>query len=160
MDRIRRIIELENLSSSRNLATSGEKWEASRLIWEEVTAGKTKTELGREINKTAMHVLFMYRCWDIVVVQSGLSYGDYGSLPSFYAIYNSPEVRGNPPDSSSQGRSRGNREPEDVHSRVSRLGYLASAIAADISSLDERERRSIRHSIRSLERALSGLKAA
>ena len=60
------------------------QWKAAELIADEVTNGKSKAQLGREIHKSRQHVLYMSRCWE----SRNYSYG------SFSKLYNSPEIRG------------------------------------------------------------------
>jgi hypothetical protein len=76
--RVQQIIRLEREADDA-------QWEAARLITEELAAGKSKTQLGREIGKGRTHVLFMSRCWELR--------DRYYSNGSFSELYNSPEIR-------------------------------------------------------------------
>jgi hypothetical protein len=106
MDRIARLRELEEIASGRDQDTSVMKWEAARLYWEEVDSGRSKADLARQIDKSAMHVTYMCRCWENFVVKPGIEWlgePDYASLGSFYMAYNSDDVRG-PQDGSASRR--------------------------------------------------------
>lgn len=92
--RIERIRELEQQAEKPAATDSALRWEAAKLYWEEVTESKrSKADIARDIGKSAMHVLYMFRCWDVVVVKHGMPHDDYTSLPPFNQTYNSSEVR-------------------------------------------------------------------
>lgn len=93
MNRIERIIELEKRAERPAALDSKCKWEAARLYWEEIEAGQSKAYLAEQTGKSAMHILFMYRCWDVCIVRPAIKFGSYEELPSFYQTYNSEEVR-------------------------------------------------------------------
>lgn len=66
------------------------RWEAARLISEELASGTTQRALAAAIHKSKTHVLRMDRCWKI--------FGEgerYLKVP-FNEAYNSTEVRGEP----------------------------------------------------------------
>lgn len=96
MDTVQRIKELEPKAEKTTAIGSKLHWEVAQLYWTAIEKeGITKASLARQVGKSAMHVLYMYRCWDRIVVKTGLVYDeDYGNLPSFYPTYNSAEVRG------------------------------------------------------------------
>lgn len=64
------------------------RWEAARLIVEELDSGKSQAQLAREIGKSQPHVHRMAKCWNLYlkVLPS--------ERPSLNEVYNSPEVRG------------------------------------------------------------------
>lgn len=93
MDRIARLIELENISGAAHNAI---RWEAAHLYWQEVQSGRTKADLAREIGKTQMHVMYMYRCWDYIRQVGVPRDGDafrYAAIKDFNEVYHSDEVR-------------------------------------------------------------------
>lgn len=113
MDRVGQIIEHEAIADRNDATTSEHKWIAAQLIWEEVTEGASRRELGRQIGKSHTHVRYMFNCWDLVGRKLGGLDAD-GGLPSFNEIYNSVEVRGDPGEGSGQsGGKHRRREPED-----------------------------------------------
>jgi hypothetical protein len=93
--RIERIIDLEKRAEAPEAVADKLKWEAAHLYWLEVTSnGKPRSDIARQIGKSAMHVLFMYRCWQRIVVDTKLEYGnDYGNLPPFNKVYHSDTIR-------------------------------------------------------------------
>lgn len=88
-DRIDRIIELERLAE----VSSAARWEAAHLYYQEIESGTTKAEIAERIGKSAMHVIFMYRCWKFTVEDTGMVGVEYDALPPFSEVYNSDEVR-------------------------------------------------------------------
>lgn len=64
------------------------RWEAARLISEELKAGKSQRKLAAEIGKDHKHVGYMKRVWSEWGLKSP------GERPPFNEAYNSPEVRG------------------------------------------------------------------
>jgi hypothetical protein len=110
--RVERIREIEGQLERPSAEESKLKWEAAHLYWQEVTDnGRTKADLAREIGKSAMHVLYMYRCWERIVVKARLHFGkDYGNLPPFNQIYNSDEIRDPDEESETGGKGKGSRK--------------------------------------------------
>lgn len=67
------------------------RWEAARLISEELETGKSQRQLASEIGKSQPHVWRMNQCWK--------RYFKVSEPPSFNEIYNSDEIRGvKPPE--------------------------------------------------------------
>jgi hypothetical protein len=65
------------------------RWEAARLISEELADGTSQRELARQIGKSQAHVRDMARVWEI--------WGRSASRPPFNLAYNAPQVRGSRP---------------------------------------------------------------
>lgn len=144
MDRVQSIIEHERAAKEPSAEAGRHMWEAAREICEEVTAGKSQKELAMEIGKSQTHVCWMNKTWKLC---SAIT-----PLPDFYDIYYSVEVRG-----ASAGTDYGDRsgnQTDDVHTRVSKLAWLAEAIMPDAGSLTAQERGKLCHAIRTLELAL------
>lgn len=149
MDRIARIIELESAAAKPEQIASATRWEMSRLYWEEAQAGTSKTDIADKVGKSRPHVSYMVKCWEIC---GRKLMGSLADFPDFQSIYHSEQVRG---PSAGTDYGSGEREPDDVHTRVSKLAALASAIAPDAGSLTAQERGRLRHAIRDLELALA-----
>lgn len=87
-DRVGQIIQHEQLADELQSKSDEHRWEAARLISEELADGKTQRELGREIGKSQTHVSFAAKTWDAF----GADYqGNHA--PSWNEAYHSPEVR-------------------------------------------------------------------
>jgi hypothetical protein len=111
MDRIADIIAHEKAAEKDDTTVSAHRWAASRLMWEEVRAGRTKAELGTEIGKSRQHVIFMVKCWEII----GRHYSgdDYSAYPNFNSVYRSPEVRGESARKRGVGKHKPGPESDD-----------------------------------------------
>lgn len=164
MNRIARLRELEHLADKPVKQASAERWEAAHIYWIEVEAGRSKRNLALEIGKSAQHVVFMFRCWDIVVARSGIEGVDYASLPSFGQVYNSDEVRGRDSGeqteraSGSQGSRRREpryREPDNLQSQAMRMARLADLMNGSpkpwTEELDEAGQKAMRRCLRIIQ---------
>ena len=131
MDRIADIIAHEKAAEKDDATVSAHRWAASKLMWEEVRAGRTKSEIGVAIRKSRQHVAFMVKCWEIV----GRNYGsaDYSTYPNFGTVYQSTEVRGQ----SARNRGSGKRkQPQDSDEQEDRPENAATWVATADASLD------------------------
>jgi hypothetical protein len=90
MDQIARIKELLGTADRADKKTSAERWEAARLIYEQLQAGQRQADLAREIGCHHNKVRWMARCWELV----GSRYAAGSPLPDFGPIYLSKDVRG------------------------------------------------------------------
>jgi hypothetical protein len=150
--RIARIIELESQASKPESAASAVRWETARLYWEEYRAGTPQKDIAEKVGKSRPHVCYMVKCWEICGRKIT------GDLPDFQTIYRSPEVRGQSADISDPGRGSSEpreRKADDIHSQTAQFTGLAPAIAAGMPALSERERRAVRHAIRTIEIAFT-----
>jgi hypothetical protein len=86
--RIEHIIEHERLADKLDEQSEEHRWEAARLISEELADGTSQHELAARISKSQPHVFYMKRCWEL---------RDNSSYQSFDQLYGSPEVRGPQP---------------------------------------------------------------
>lgn len=119
MNRVEQIKTYLTIAEREEKKSSLNYWEASRLIWEEVTAGTSRRSLATSIGKSHTHVRYMFNAWDMVGRKDGLP---IEQLPNFNTVYNSAEIRGDyDPDGGDGGddeerqgshRRRG-QEPED-----------------------------------------------
>lgn len=112
MDRIADIIAHEKAAERDDAQISAHRWAASKLMWEESRAGNSKTNIAEAIGKSRQHVIYTIKCWELIGRHYGSS--DFSALPTFGAVYNSPEVRG------VAGKSRGpgrRLSPEDAEQR-------------------------------------------
>jgi len=148
MDRIARIIELEGEAAKSEKIASAVRWETAKLYWEEAQSGTAKTDIAEKVGKSRPHVSYMVKCWEIC---GRKLMGSLADFPDFQSIYHSEQVRG---PSAGTDYGSGEREPDDVHTRVRKLAALASAITPDAGSLTAQERGRLRHAIRTLELAL------
>jgi hypothetical protein len=93
LDRVEEIKRHEAIADREDSRTSEHRWEAARLIWEEITeAGTSRRALADQIGKSHTHVRYMFNCWDIVGRKLVVS-GGSGSLPNFNTVYTSEEIR-------------------------------------------------------------------
>ncbi len=63
-DRVERIIELEAEADDLENRADDARWEAARLIYEEVAAGKSIGRLSKQVEKSHTHVSRMRRVWE------------------------------------------------------------------------------------------------
>jgi hypothetical protein len=131
MDRIEQIKKHLSIADGEEKSVNHHRWEASRLIWEEIEEGASRRELGKAIGKSHTHVRYMYNCWAIVGSKLPES-----QRPSFQDTYMSPEVRGeNGEDeerdrSGSGDRKRDRREPEGDYTAHGQVNAAWGAIDA------------------------------
>jgi hypothetical protein len=156
--RIAKIIRLEQLAKVPESNVSDVRWQAAKLYWEEHHSGTPQKEISERVGKSQPHVCYMIKCWDICGRLI-----DGSALPEFQSIYHSSEVRG-PSFDEDRPHSGGQRErrrprPDDIHTRVAKLGWLADAIEPDAGALTAQDQKDLRHHIRTLERALAGIRA-
>lgn len=93
MNRIDEIIYHETAADAESSTRSAHRWQAAKLIYEEVESGKTKYKLAQEIGKSQHHVRWSARCWDLV----GKHYADgneFSDFPNFNDTYHSDMIRG------------------------------------------------------------------
>jgi len=64
MSNIERIIELEKFIDGDAEQLESARWEAARLIAEELESGKSKAQVAREISKSEGHVRHMAKVWE------------------------------------------------------------------------------------------------
>jgi hypothetical protein len=156
MDRIARIIELEGTAAKPERIASEVRWRIARLYWEEHASGTSQTEIAERVGKSRPHVSYMVKCWEVC---GRLFKGPLAKFPDFQTIYRSAEVRGASAENGTHERggdgSRRQRQPDDIHAKVAKFGYLAGDIAGSIAATSGQERNALRHAIRSLERALA-----
>ena len=98
MTRIEQIKKLLAMADEEELSVSEHRWEASRLIWEEIEDGATQRGLAKEIGKSHTHVRYMYNTWNLIGQRLPAD-----ALPNFNTAYNSPEVRGEAADEEDSG---------------------------------------------------------
>jgi hypothetical protein len=125
LDRVSEIIEHESIAEGEEHVTSYHRWAAAELIWQEVTEGKSRRELGREIGKSHTHVRYMFNCWDTVGQKLGLS---YDQLPNFNTVYNSPEIRGDIDGDGDTGQKRRNDHEGEDHSAHGIIMAMATLV--------------------------------
>jgi hypothetical protein len=155
MDRIARIIELESAAAKPEQVASATRWRIAKLYWEEHNSGTTQAEIAERVGKSRPHVSYMVKCWEVC---GRLFSGRLSAFPDFQSIYRSAEVRGQsaePTGRGNGGNERRQRQPDDIHTKVARFGYLAGDIAGSIGAVSGQERRELRHAIRAVERALA-----
>lgn len=136
MNTVERIRELEPKAEKTSALGSKLHWEVAELYWIAIEKdGITKASLARQVGKTAMHVLYMYRCWDRIVAKPGLVWdGDYGNLPSFYQTYNSDDVR-SPDDEDENGHGGGEGSRRSASSRnEQQADYTGHGLVTDIAN--------------------------
>ena len=63
LSNVEKIIKHEALADRGQEAVDKHRWEAARLIWEELATGKTQETLAEEIGKSQSHVSKMARAW-------------------------------------------------------------------------------------------------
>jgi hypothetical protein len=133
MDRIAEIKRHLSIAEGDERTVSAHRWEAARLIWEEIEEGKSRRELAREIGKSHTHVRYMYNCWDLVGRKLVVS-GGSDALPNFQAVYMSDEIRF-PEDDEHKAQERHQRqrerEQEDhtAHGLVMRAANAVDSLA-------------------------------
>lgn len=137
MDTVEAIIEHLKLADGDESEVSYHRWEASRLIWEEIKAGKSRRGLAGDIGKSHTHVRYMFNCWELVGRK--LEVSDPHELPNFQEIYMSSEVRGEPDNNPGDDkRDRRNRREPDPEDDVSAHGLtLRAANALDTLNRNE-----------------------
>lgn len=87
VSRIDQIIEHESAAAKLEIkAADDHKWEAARLIAEELASGTTQRALAKAIGKKRPHIQRMLYCWE--------RRGSLRIQQSFNAFYNSEIVRG------------------------------------------------------------------
>jgi hypothetical protein len=97
VDRIQEIVSHLAVADGTDAGADPHRWEASRLIYDDLQTGKSLRELGREIGKSHMYVQYMQRTWALgkdfcpVYDPTGLSGTTW---PDFKEIFYSAEVRG------------------------------------------------------------------
>src|SRR5262249_54514913 len=64
MDRVAQIIDIEKRADAAEGEASDLRWEAARLIHEELAEGKTQRGIAAEIGKSQNHVFRYNRVWD------------------------------------------------------------------------------------------------
>jgi hypothetical protein len=97
-DRVAEIISHERQADDLSAQSDGHRWEAARLISEELPDGKSQRQLAAEIGKHHSHVQRMAKCWTWRLKSPG-------ETRTFNQVYNSPEVRGTgKPESDHPGR--------------------------------------------------------
>jgi hypothetical protein len=130
--RTERIIRLESEADRKDSHTSELRWEASQLIWEEVSEGTSRRGLAQLIGKSHTHVRYMFNCWEVAGRKLRVS-GDMNSLPNFQTIYMSAEVRGDyDPDGADDGgkdRARDRKKGKGRDGEPER-DYTASGLVA------------------------------
>lgn len=89
LTRVEEIIRLEAQADRMADEADRAKWEAARLIAEEVQSGKSLRKLAGEIGKSHQHVDRMKRCWEVAGCHLKVT-----DRPAFNHVYNSAEVRG------------------------------------------------------------------
>lgn len=113
LSRVEEIIIHESEADKLETSASDHRWEAARLISEELASGKKQRQLAREIGKDHKHVAFMARCWQAWGPRSP------SDRPKFNEVYHSPEVR---------NTSKGHKT-EELH--IPSIEDFAEAMAAD-----------------------------
>ena len=78
--------KLEADATKLGQEADGHRWEAARLIFEEISSGKSQRQLAREIGKSYEHVRIMAKTWNI--------FGKCQPRLAFNVAYHSPGVRG------------------------------------------------------------------
>jgi hypothetical protein len=112
--RVSAIIQNERDAEMYEAQANDCRWAAAEDIAAELAAGKSQSQLGREIGKSNVHVRYMALTWKLK-----LKFKDDDTRPPFNELYNSPEVRGVPkakdpePLGGSEGDSK-DREPAYV----------------------------------------------
>jgi hypothetical protein len=107
-DKVREIISHEAQAEEAEASANEHRWEAARLISEELASGTSQRQLAREIGKDEKHVRLMRKCWESCGLKSAPE-----DRPLFNTVYNSTEVRGEPKaKTEDKTRSRPELEPE------------------------------------------------
>lgn len=102
--RVRKIINLEARADRLSGEADKCRWDAARLIAEELDAGKTQRALADEISKSKSHVVYMALTWN----QYG---GHHGDQSSFDALYQKAK-RGKKSVPRKGNATRGPRKPQ------------------------------------------------
>jgi hypothetical protein len=102
--RVQRIISVEKAAERYDELADGCRWEAARLISEELADGKSQVRLAEEIGKSQAHVSYMAKTW-----RYNLGYSD---RPSFNEAYHSPAIRSGVQPSEPESLPLGEPEPE------------------------------------------------
>jgi len=137
LDRIAEIKRHEAIADRDDAKTSDHRWEAARLIWEEITeAGTSRRALATAIGKSHTHVRYMFNCWDLVGRKLVVS-GAETSFPNFNTIYTSDEIRESPEDNDGEqgqkarrGRYSGSGEDQSDYSAHGLVVQASNAIDA------------------------------
>lgn len=159
-------------------AANGQRWESAMLIWQEHNeAGKSFPVLSAEIkaaggHSSLGHLSRMDRCYAKareelfpgyrelgMIFGNGFTIDDigkrgfpYDQLPEFSELSSDPEIR----EGRESREHRRPRSPDTIHDLVEKFGSLAEAIARYPDGLSMSDRKELRHSIRSVERAIAG----
>lgn len=124
-DKVQKIIRLEADASKMESEASDLRWEAARLISEEIASGTTQRALAKEIGKDHKHVAWCVKCWKIWG-------GDLvGPRPPFNKAYHSTEVRGGPKP---KVRGKPKARPEIITDGDDIRGHLDSGTFRELLS--------------------------
>lgn len=88
--RVQEIIDHERAAVDHQTKSDEHRWEAARLITEEIASGTSGIAIAKQIGKTDTHVYRMRKCWLYRLDQTG----SQDTQPGFWQLYNSPEIKG------------------------------------------------------------------
>jgi hypothetical protein len=134
-DRVSQILEHERAAAGDDIGYSRHKWEAARLIWQDVQEGKSRHALAEEISRSHTYVNWMVKCWELMR-KRGIS-DSIDRLPLFSEVYYSTEIRGESagrarqprPDQEDTGRDRGERDDADNRHTERPADWVAGILA-------------------------------
>jgi hypothetical protein len=90
MSNVEKIKKLEAEADKLSAEYESNRWEAARLISEELASGMSQRELARQIGKSDTHVIRMRKCWEAKCNPR------VADNRTFNEVYHSTEVRGEP----------------------------------------------------------------
>jgi hypothetical protein len=102
MNRVAEIIRHEKEADKIQLKADDHRWEAARLISEELESGKTQKALAKEISKTQGHVSKCAALWK--------KFSDENDRPTWAKAYNSVSSRPSKTSSEPKAESESNTE--------------------------------------------------
>jgi hypothetical protein len=139
LDRVEEIKRHEAIADREDERTSGHRWEAARLIWEEITeSGTSRRALADQIGKSHTHVRYMFNCWDIVGRKLVVSEGS-SSLPNFNTVYTSEEIRESPEGNAED--EQGHKARRGRYSDQDQVDYTAHGLVVQASNAIDSLRR-------------------
>ncbi len=128
--RVRQIIAHEQAADALDVAADAHRWEAARLIAEELAAGKSQRQLAAEIGKSQTHVSRMARVWQARESLETQQPGAFNELYQALAAKPVPAAIEAPPTASADEAVIDS--PETLTQRTARPDPLRRIIIGDI----------------------------